>query len=111
MLLGVEAFECGKERFCGEPAQLRVKALFTQYHSALTYSKADSRRLCHSPSRHSIMTRFRTKRSNIQALKVKWTNEMHEKRTALGIFSSVLGFTELVEFFWIWQIGKIAFRE
>ena len=57
----------------------RVKALFTQYHSALTYSKADSRRLCHSPS-------------------VKWTNEMHEKRTALGIFSSVLGFTELVEF-------------
>ena len=77
----------------------RVKALFTQYHSALTYSKADSRRLCHSPSRHSIMTRFRTKRSNIQALKVKWTNEMHEKRTALGIFSSVLSFTDLVEFF------------
>ena len=36
---------------------------------------------------------------------------MHEKKTALGIFSSVLGFTELVEFFWIWQIGKIAFRE
>ena len=22
VLLGVEAFECGKERFCGEPAQL-----------------------------------------------------------------------------------------